>query len=98
MLLIPRVKIKSEAEIQHKLAILLFDCATNETVDCLPALISLIESFYSKRTVERKHTISQLKLLTTTINEDENNCEFIRKEFFEALRLYFDHKMIGQGD
>ena len=102
MLLIPRVKIKSEAEIQHKLAILLFDCATNETVDCLPALISLIESFYSKCTVERKNTISQLKLLTTTINEDENDCfvrnEFIRREFFEALRLYFDHKMIGQSD
>lgn len=95
MLLIPRVKIKSEAEIQHKLAILLFDCATNETVDCLPALISLIESFYSKKAAERKHTISQLKLLTS-INEDENNCEFVRREFFEGLRLYFDHKIIGE--
>lgn len=97
MLLIPRVKIKTEAEIQHKLAILLFDCAANETVDCLPALISLIESFYSKKTAERKHTISQLKLLTNTFNEDENNCEFIRREFFEGLRLYFDHK-IGQNE
>lgn len=97
MLLIPRVKIKSEAEIQHKLAILLFDCATNETVDCLPALVSLIESFYSKRTVERKYTISQLKLLTATINEDENNCEFIRKEFFEGLTMYFT-KIGSQND
>ena len=99
MLLIPRVKIKSEAEIQHKLSFILFDCATNETVDCLPALISLIESFYSKKTVERKHTISQLKLLTNTINEDVDNCEFKRRvEFFEGLKLYFDHKMIGRSD
>lgn len=90
MLLIPRVKIRSEAEVQHKLAILLFDCAANETVDCLHALISLIESFYSKKMDERKHMISQLKLLTSTLNEDENNCEFIRKEFFYSLMNFLE--------
>lgn len=97
LLLIPRALCKQEAQLQHKLAILLFNCASNETVDCLAALIQLIKMFYVESyapgtgttlmsTQLHSHRIAQLNLLA----DEENHFEFIPPEFFQGLRLFVE--------
>jgi hypothetical protein len=94
LLLIPRAQASSEAMLQHKLASLLFHCASNETVDSLAALIQLIKTFYCERAQHssgpmQQHSLGQLRLLT----DHPYRWNLMTSEFFLGLRLFVEDSM-----
>ena len=94
LLLVPRAEARLEAKLQHKLAVLLFNCASNETVDSLAALIQTIKVFYCDRAQHlsgpmRQHCLGQLNLLT----DDHQRWEILPSEFFQGLRLFVEQSI-----
>ncbi|XP_015792112.1 anaphase-promoting complex subunit 1 [Tetranychus urticae] len=89
-LLTPKSNMPGEALFQHHLSAVLFHCASNETVECLPSIMHFLKMINQSEKMTPFYLI-QVRLLVHCLPK----CDFIKMDFFEALKTLVENNMKG---
>lgn len=79
---------KSESAFQQNLASILFNCASDETVDCLPSILHFLKIMNNSDNLT-SFDLLQVRLLVNY----EVFCKFIKVEFVEGLKTLIWNKL-----
>ena len=90
-LLTPKSNIANESLFQHHLSAVLFHCASNETVECLPSIMHFLKMINESEKMTPFYLI-QVRLLIHCLPK----CDFIKMDFFEALKTLVENNMKGK--
>lgn len=89
-LLTPKSLIASEAVFQSNLALVLFHCASNETVDCLPSIMHFLKM------LNECERITPFDLIQVRLLEHcQSKCDFVKMDFLKPLRALIENNMKG---
>lgn len=90
-LLTSKSLIKAESFFQQNLASILFNCASDETVDCLPSILHFL------KITNHSDNLTSFDLLQIRfLINYEVFCKFIKVEFVEGLKTLIWNKLKGE--
>ncbi|RWS21191.1 anaphase-promoting complex subunit 1-like protein [Leptotrombidium deliense] len=89
--LVPKAKMYNEAILQHNLCRLLFDCASSETIDLFPTLISFLKIINPRNEKQgnNSYNLWQIKLLM----DCSSFCNCLKSDFLETLKTFAETKV-----
>lgn len=89
-LLTPKSRVATEALFQSNLALVLFHCASNETVDCIPSIMHFLKIINECEKVTPFHLI-QVRLL----EHCHPKCGFVKLDFLKPLKALVESSLKG---
>ncbi|RWS17915.1 anaphase-promoting complex subunit 1-like protein, partial [Dinothrombium tinctorium] len=93
--LVPKAQAYEEAILQHNLCRILFDCASNETIDLLPTLITFLKMINPRNENHgnNSYNLWQVKLLI----DCSSFCSCLRSDFLQSLIAFAERKTKGKN-